>query len=86
MLFFYFNGCKYIFFNLDLMDQFIVWKFGNSNFLVDLEEIECLKWVSNFNLDVEFINEFYMDLNVLSKFGLVWNDIVLVLFRFKFQK
>lgn len=68
------------------MDQLIAWKSGNSNLLVDPEEIECLKRVSNLNPDAESINELYTDPNVLSKPGSVWNDIVLAPSRPKLQK
>ncbi|KAH0905557.1 hypothetical protein HID58_037384, partial [Brassica napus] len=66
--------------------QLIAWKSGNSNLLVDPEEIECLKRVSNLNPDAESINELYTDPNVLSKPGSVWNDIVLAPSRPKLQK
>lgn len=66
--------------------QLIAWKSGNSNLLVDPEEIECLRRVSNLNPDAESINELYTDPNVLSKPGSVWNDIVLAPSRPKIQK
>ncbi|CAF1923669.1 BnaC05g02390D [Brassica napus] len=66
--------------------QLIAWKSGNSNLLVDPEEIECLRRVSNLNPDAESINELYTDPNVLSKPGSVWNDIVLAPSRPKLQK
>ncbi|KAJ0229710.1 Calmodulin calcium-dependent NAD kinase [Hirschfeldia incana] len=66
--------------------KLIAWKAGNSNLLVDPEEIECLKRVSNLNPDAESIYELYSDSSLLSKPGSVWNDVILVPSRPKVQK
>lgn len=73
-------------YNLDLMDQLIAWKSVDCNLLVDPEEIECLKRVSNLNPDAESINELYSDPSVLSKPGSVWSNVVLAPSRPKLQK
>lgn len=66
--------------------QLIAWKAGNSNLLVDPEDIECLKRVSSLNPDAESIYDLYSDSSLLSKPGSVWNDVVLVPSRPKVQK
>ncbi|XP_018486281.1 calmodulin calcium-dependent NAD kinase-like isoform X2 [Raphanus sativus] len=66
--------------------KLIAWKAGNSNLLVDPEDIECLKRVSSLNPDAESIYDLYSDSSLLSKPGSVWNDVVLVPSRPKVQK
>ncbi|KAG5391232.1 hypothetical protein IGI04_032773 [Brassica rapa subsp. trilocularis] len=58
--------------------RLIAWKAGNSRLLVDPEDIECLKRVSNLNPDAESIYELYSDPNLLSQPGSVWTEIVIV--------
>ncbi|KAF8111692.1 hypothetical protein N665_0073s0050 [Sinapis alba] len=66
--------------------KLIAWKSGDSKLLVDPEDIECLKRVSNLNPDAESINDLYSDPSVLSKPGSVWADVVLAPSRPKLQK
>ncbi|XP_024009155.1 uncharacterized protein LOC18994438 isoform X2 [Eutrema salsugineum] len=66
--------------------RLIAWKAGDSKLLVDPEDIECLKRVSNLNPDAVSIHELYPDPSLLSKPGSVWNDVVLVPSRPKVQK
>ncbi|KFK42768.1 hypothetical protein AALP_AA1G037100 [Arabis alpina] len=66
--------------------RLIAWKDGDSRLLVDPEDIECLKRVSNLNPDAESIIELYPDPSELTKPGSVWNDVVLVPSRPKVQK
>ncbi|VVA89919.1 unnamed protein product [Arabis nemorensis] len=66
--------------------RLIAWKDGSSKLLVDPEDFECLKRVSNLNPDAESIIELYPDPNELTKPGSVWNDVVLVPSRPKVQK
>ncbi|KAJ4870123.1 P-loop containing nucleoside triphosphate hydrolases superfamily protein [Raphanus sativus] len=66
--------------------KLIAWKSVDCNLLVDPEEIECLKRVSNLNPDAESINELYSDPSVLSKPGSVWSNVVLAPSRPKLQK
>ncbi|KAL0752770.1 hypothetical protein Bca101_090437 [Brassica carinata] len=58
--------------------RLIAWKAGNSRLLVDPEDIECLKRVSNLNPDAESIYELYSDPSLLSQPGSVWTEIVIV--------
>lgn len=53
---------------------------------MDPEDIECLKRVSNLNLDAESVYELYTDPSLLSQPGSVWKDVVLVPSRPKVQK
>uniref|UniRef100_A0A1J3ERQ0 Zeta toxin domain-containing protein n=1 Tax=Noccaea caerulescens TaxID=107243 RepID=A0A1J3ERQ0_NOCCA len=66
--------------------RLIAWKAGDSRLLVDPEDIECLKRVSNLNPDAESVYELYTDPSLLSQPGSVWKDIVLVPSRPKVQK
>lgn len=55
----------------------IAWKDGNSNLLVDPEEIECLATISKLNPDAESVEELYPDPSLIHGPGSVWNDVVL---------
>ncbi|KAG2255097.1 hypothetical protein Bca52824_074391 [Brassica carinata] len=66
--------------------RLIAWKAGNSRLLVDPEDIECLKRVSNLNPDAESIYELYSDPSLLSQPGSVWTEIVIVPSRPEVQR
>ncbi|KAF3494626.1 hypothetical protein DY000_02051852 [Brassica cretica] len=66
--------------------RLIAWKAGNSRLLVDPEDIECLKRVSNLNPDAESIYELYLDPSLLSQPGSVWTEIVIVPSRPEVQR
>lgn len=68
------------------LEQLIAWKAGNSRLLVDPEDIECLKRVSNLNPDAESIYELYSDPSLLSQPGSVWTEIVIVPSRPEVQR
>ncbi|KAG8370338.1 hypothetical protein BUALT_Bualt14G0106400 [Buddleja alternifolia] len=55
----------------------IAWKDGDSNLLVDRDEIKCLTSVSELNDEAESIYELYKEAKQISEAGSVWNDIVL---------
>ncbi|KAJ7979927.1 P-loop containing nucleoside triphosphate hydrolases superfamily protein [Quillaja saponaria] len=57
--------------------QLIGWKDGHSNLLVDLEEIKCLRMVSNMNAEADSIYGLYNeDPSPIFEPGSIWNDIV----------
>ncbi|KAJ4865752.1 P-loop containing nucleoside triphosphate hydrolases superfamily protein [Raphanus sativus] len=66
--------------------RLIAWKAGDSKILMDPEDIECLKQVSNFNPDAESIYELYSDSSLLSQPGSVWTEIVIVPSRSENQR
>ncbi|CAN8311199.1 unnamed protein product [Cochlearia groenlandica] len=66
--------------------RLIAWKDADSKLLVDPEDFDCLKRVSNLNPDADSIMELYSDMDQLNKPGSVWNDVVLVPSRPKVQK
>ncbi|KAL0797335.1 hypothetical protein Bca101_052509 [Brassica carinata] len=66
--------------------RLIAWKAGDSRLLVDPEDIECLKRVSNLNPDAESIYEIYSDPSLLSQPGSVWTEIVIVPSRLEVQR
>lgn len=57
--------------------QLIGWKDGDSNLLVDTEELECLTKLSSLNPDADSIYELYNHPSIIFKPGSIWNDIVL---------
>ncbi|KAJ4969301.1 hypothetical protein NE237_016002 [Protea cynaroides] len=57
--------------------KLIGWKDGESNLLVDLQEIHCLETVSKLNADAESIEELYKNLDQTDKANLAWEDILL---------
>lgn len=58
--------------------QLIAWKDGDSNLLVDRDEIKCLSSVSELNDDAESIYELHKEANRLNEPGSMWTDIVLL--------
>ncbi|XP_042514944.1 calmodulin calcium-dependent NAD kinase-like [Macadamia integrifolia] len=58
--------------------KLIAWKEGENNLLVDQQEIHCLKRVSMLNEDAESIYELYTELDMTSKSGLIWEDIIIL--------
>ncbi|KAJ4967742.1 hypothetical protein NE237_014443 [Protea cynaroides] len=56
--------------------KLIGWKDGESNLLVDLQEIYCLETASKLNDDAESIDELYTKLDQTSKANWAWKDIL----------
>ncbi|GJS14115.1 hypothetical protein Tco_0408587 [Tanacetum coccineum] len=57
--------------------QLIGWKDGNSNLLVDREQIKCLETLTEINEKADSIYELYADPNMLTDADSVWNKVVL---------
>ncbi|XP_010522496.1 PREDICTED: uncharacterized protein LOC104801096 isoform X2 [Tarenaya hassleriana] len=66
--------------------RLIAWKDSESKLLVDPEDYDCLKRVSNLNPDADSIYDLYPNSSPIIKPGSVWNDVVLVPSRPKAQK
>lgn len=59
--------------------QLIAWKSGDSNLLVDPEEIKPFKLISSLNEEAESVYELYgADSDEALQPGSIWKDIVLV--------
>ncbi|KAI3469694.1 hypothetical protein Pfo_026357 [Paulownia fortunei] len=58
--------------------RLIAWKDGDSNLLVDPDEIKCLTSVSDLNDEAESIYELYKEPDQINEPGSVWKDIVLL--------
>lgn len=56
--------------------QLIGYKDGDSNLLVDNEEIECLTKLSSLNPDADSVYELYEHPSIIFKPGSIWNDVV----------
>lgn len=56
--------------------QLIAWKDGESNLLVDTENIKCLTSVRDLNDEADSIYELYGDPNHMYDPNSVWNAIV----------
>lgn len=61
----------------ELKLQLIAWKDGDSNLLVDSDEIKCLTRVGSLNADADSVYELHSEPNPIFEPGSVWNDIVL---------
>ncbi|KAK9669332.1 hypothetical protein RND81_13G123800 [Saponaria officinalis] len=57
--------------------RLIGWKDGASRLLVDVEEIQCLKTLSEINAEADSIDQLYKDQTTLTHHGSAWNDLVL---------
>nr|GEZ22060.1 putative zeta toxin domain, P-loop containing nucleoside triphosphate hydrolase [Tanacetum cinerariifolium] len=57
--------------------QLIGWKDGNSNLLVDREQIKCLEALTEINDKADSIYELYADPKMLTDDDSVWNKLVL---------
>ncbi|KAH9764583.1 calmodulin calcium-dependent NAD kinase [Citrus sinensis] len=57
--------------------RLIAWKDGDSNLLVDSDEIKCLTRVGSLNADADSVYELHSEPNPIFEPGSVWNDIVL---------
>ncbi|KAK9288170.1 hypothetical protein L1049_016619 [Liquidambar formosana] len=57
--------------------RLIGWKDGESNFLVDPDEIKCLTMMSSLNDNAESIYELYANPNPINEPGSIWKDLVL---------
>ncbi|KAE8696184.1 hypothetical protein F3Y22_tig00110676pilonHSYRG00186 [Hibiscus syriacus] len=55
--------------------RLIAWKDGDSNLLIDTDEIKCLTNVSKLNPGAESIYELYQDPSQLEEPGSVWKQI-----------
>ncbi|GLU03627.1 hypothetical protein SLE2022_208160 [Rubroshorea leprosula] len=66
--------------------KLIGWKDKDKTFLVDLEEIDCLKKVARLNEDAESIYELYKNPNPACEAGSIWKDIVLSPSRLNVQQ
>ncbi|XP_015887820.3 calmodulin calcium-dependent NAD kinase [Ziziphus jujuba] len=56
--------------------KLIGYKDGDSNLLVDNEEIECLTKLSSLNPDADSVYELYEHPSIIFKPGSIWNDVV----------
>ncbi|KAL0376723.1 UNVERIFIED_CONTAM: Calmodulin calcium-dependent NAD kinase [Sesamum calycinum] len=65
--------------------RLIAWKDGDSNLLVDPNEIKCLESVSNLNDEAESVYELYKEPDQIHEPGSVWNDVVLLSTRESLQ-
>ncbi|KAL2230014.1 UNVERIFIED_CONTAM: Calmodulin calcium-dependent NAD kinase [Sesamum indicum] len=65
--------------------RLIAWKDGDSNLLVDPDEIKCLESVSNLNDEAESVYELYKGPDQIHEPGSVWNDVVLLSTRASLQ-
>ncbi|KAG9452568.1 hypothetical protein H6P81_005472 [Aristolochia fimbriata] len=57
--------------------KLIGWKDGSNQLLVDPEEIECLKRVSQLNEEASSVEELYVQDDSINKSGSIWFDVVL---------
>ncbi|CAI9771283.1 unnamed protein product [Fraxinus pennsylvanica] len=66
--------------------RLIAWKDGDSNLLVDPDEIKCLTSVSTLNEEAESIYELYKELDQTTEPGSVWKEMVLLPTRASLQQ
>lgn len=66
--------------------QLIAWKDGESNLLVDPDEIKCLTSVCNLNEEAESIYELYREHDQITEPGSVWKEMVLLPTRASLQQ
>ncbi|KAI7745784.1 hypothetical protein M8C21_011094 [Ambrosia artemisiifolia] len=66
--------------------KLIGWKDGNSNLLVDRDQIKCLETLSEINDEADSIYELYADPKMLTESGSVWKETVLKPDRVNLQR
>ncbi|KAI3804268.1 hypothetical protein L1987_25686 [Smallanthus sonchifolius] len=66
--------------------KLIGWKDGNSNLLVDRDQIKCLETLSEINDGADSIYELYANPNMLMDSGSVWKELVLAPERINLQR
>ncbi|CAA3016331.1 P-loop nucleoside triphosphate hydrolase superfamily [Olea europaea subsp. europaea] len=66
--------------------RLIAWKDGDSNLLVDPDEIKCLTSVCNLNEEAESIYELYREHDQITEPGSVWKEMVLLPTRASLQQ